>query len=572
MLNFKEYLIEATLQKLWSDALNSKPEKYGAGFAAAVEKDTWFTTVDGKNAVKLDKSNTTLLNVFKDALSKEGLIDKLVAADEGEKVLKWTTTSTGKKQAPKWKVVKSNKKVDYIKLNDLGKENVKPSDTPTGGEWESMISIGYNMQRLEEEYPLEDSAKKDEGYGIPVAEWQSMMDSFWLKWGESAVEVGKAFYAESDFAHLKMTQYGKGKGILTGPWKTWHTGGRKNTTPKTDMYVGEGGTGQRISLKKVGGGQVMSAAEGESIATFNAALAWMGEEDNAEVGKMIEEVKEGFKKVTLGGSITDLKAGKGFASAGTMDAKKRDALLADIATQDDVHDTLSKNMNTLFNNNADLKKWFLYEAATGSKKFGLKDKATADFVVEFDPSKKQSGAIKKYKDLRNPDGKDLKDLVAETQFYCAFKTGAKNPYTATRTKFVKAEKRANKNEQFEFDNIDDMPTLRHLIIDHIESNELTRTFLPENFEQLDEFALLNRAIQGIKRGASRLKAGAKEMYLNLTVRVKKFVEGLIEKVGMVLDKIKKLAGKALHALLKFFGFEVDKVTSSGPSLVFGKMG
>ena len=117
-----------------------------------------------------------------------------------------------------------------------------------------------------------------------------------------------------------------------------------------------------------------------------------------------------------------------------------------------------------------------------------------------------------------------------------------------------------------------MPTLRHLIIDHIESNELTRTFLPENFEQLDEFALLNRAIQGIKRGASRVKSSVKDMYLNLTVRVKNFVEGLIEKVGMVLDKIKKLAGKALHALLKFFGFEVDKVTSSGPSVVFGKMG
>ena len=555
MLNFKEYLIEATLQKLWSDALNSKPEKYGAGFAAAVEKDTWFTTVDGKNAVKLDKSNTTLLNVFKDALSKEGLIDKLVAADEGEKVLKWTTTSTGKKQAPKWKVVKSNKKVDYIKLNDLGKENVKPSDTPTGGEWESMISIGYNMQRLEEEYPLEDSAKKDEGYGIPVAEWQSMMDSFWLKWGESAVEVGKAFYAESDFAHLKMTQYGKGKGILTGPWKTWHTGGRKNTTPKTDMYVGEGGTGQRISLKKVGGGQVMSAAEGESIATFNAALAWMGEEDNAEVCKMIEEVKKGFKNLTLGGSITDLKAGKGFASAGTMDAKKRDALLADIATQDDVHDTLSKNMNTLFNNNADLKKWFLYEAATGSKKFGLKDKATADFVVEFYPSKKQSGAIKKYKNMGNSS--EVTKLANETQFYCAFKTGKKDPYTSMRTKHVK-------NEEY-------IPTLRHLIIDHIESNDSTRMFLPENYEQLDEFALLSRAIQGIKKGASRLKTGVKDMWLNLTDRVKIFLEGLFKKVSAALDKIKRLAGKALHALLEFFGFEVDKVDSSGPALIFHKM-
>ena len=227
-------------------------------------------------------------------------------------------------------------------------------------------------------------------------------------------------------------------------------------------------------------------------------------------------------------------------------------------------------MNKLFNDNADLKKWFLYEAATGGKKFGPDDKATADFVVEFDPSKKQSGAIKKFKDLRNPT--EINNLVNETDFYCAFKTGAKNPYTATRTKFVKAEKKKNINAEFEFDNIDDMPTLRHLIIDHIESNELTRTFLPENFEQLDEFALLNRAIQGIKRGATKLKTGAKELYLNLIVRVKNFVEGLVEKVGMVLDKIKKLAGKALHALLKFFGFEVDTVKSSGPALVFGKMG
>ena len=123
----------------------------------------------------------------------------------------------------------------------------------------------------------------------------------------------------------------------------------------------------------------------------------------------------------------------------------------------------------------------------------------------------------------------------------------------------------------EFENIEDVPTLRNLIIDHIESNELTRTFLPENFEQLDEFALLNRAIQGIKKGASKIKSSVKDIYLNLTVRVKKFLSDLFKKVGIVLNKIKKLAGKALHALLKFFGFNVDKVTSSGPSLIFANM-
>ncbi len=570
MLKFKEFLTEATKQQLWSDALNSKPEKYGAGFVDLVTNNHKFDLLDGSDTVVLDKSNKNLLDVFSGALGKNTLINDILAADKDQKIIKWNKTKSGKYQSPKWKVVSSNNNIDYIPLNHLGKDSVKPSSTPSGGEWESMISIGYNMQRLSQTTGPTETAAKAEEYGIPFNEYVSMKEDFWGKWGDSAIEVGKAFYAESDFGHKKMTQYGKGKGTLTGPWKSWHTGGRKNTTPKTDMYVGAGGKGQRISLKKVGGGQVMSAAEGESIATFNAALAWMGEENITEVSKMIEDMKKGFKKVTLGGSITDLKAKKGFASKGQMTEPERDGLMNQIATQDKVHEKLGEDMNTLFNKNPQLKYWFIYEAATGGKKFGPKDIATADFVVEFDPSKKQSGAIKKFKDLRNPT--EINNLVNETDFYCAFKTGAKNPYTAMRTKFVKDEKRSNKNEQFEFDNIDDVPTLRNLIIDHIESNELTRTFLPENFEQLDEFALLNRAIQGIKRGATKLKAGAKELYLNLIVRVKNFVEGLVEKVGMVLDKIKKLAGKALHALLKFFGFEVDTVTSSGPALVFGKMG
>ena len=132
-----------------------------------------------------------------------------------------------------------------------------------------------------------------------------------------------------------------------------------------------------------------------------------------------------------------------------------------------------------------------------------------------------------------------------------------------RTKHVAVDKNTNSEEY--------IPTLRHLIIDHIESNESTRRFLPENYEQLDEFALLNRAIQGIKKGASRLKTGVKDMWMNLTDRVKIFLEGLFKKVSAALDKIKRLAGKALNALLEFFGFEVDKVDSSGPAIIFHKM-
>ena len=566
MLNFKQYLLnEATKQELWTKALGSKPEKYGAGFAELVLADKPIELLDGSGSVILDKSNTDLLNVFKNALSKDGLIDNLVAADEDEKVLKWTTTKSGKKQSPKWKVIgKSDKiNIDYVPLNHLKKDSVNPSSTPTGGEWESMISIGYNMYRLGEfdskgnaVGPNDDSAKKDNGYGIPFTEYESLKKDFWNKWGTPAIKVGKAFYDLPELNGEKMTQNGKGTGTLTVPWKGWHTGGKKNTTPKTDMYVGIGKQGQRISLKKSPGGQGMSGALGESIATFQAALSWMGDEDNAKVGKMIEDMKAGYKKVQMEGSITDLKAGKGFAA--NMDARKKKALLDKLAAQDEVHGELSKKMNTLFNNNSDLKRWFVYEAATGGKKFGPKDISTADFVIEFDPAKEGKDAIQKNKDLRNPDtSQDLTDLVNETEFYCSFKTGKKDPYTATRTKTIKQEEY--------------IPTLRHLIIDHIESNKSTRMFLPENYEQLDEFALLSRAIQGIKKGASSLKAGVKDMWLNLTDRVKIFLEGLFKKVSAALDKIKRLAGKALHALLEFFGFEVDKVDSSGPALIFHKM-
>ena len=59
--------------------------------------------------------------------------------------------------------------------------------------------------------------------------------------------------------------------------------------------------------------------------------------------------------------------------------------------------------------------------------------------------------------------------------------------------------------------------------------------------------------------------------MNLTMRVAEFLKGLYKKVFAVLDKIKKLAGKALHALMRFFVFEIDNATSKGPAIIFAKM-
>lgn len=564
MLNFKEYLAESK-QSLWSDALNSKPEKYGAGFVDLVKADFWFDTIGGEESVQLDKSNTKLLDILSGALGKEGLTDALYDADPNQSVLKWgRITKTGQKQSPTWKATNSKNQTIYIPLNSLGKANVKPSETPTGGEWEGMISIGYNMKRLGEIAPTQTTANKNE-YGISAKEFKQMKKDFWGKWGESAIQVGNAFYDTLDKS--AMTQYGAGSGTLSNDWKNW---GGKNATPKTDMYLGSGEAGQRISLKKKGGSQLMSAAKNETIATFNAAMQLMGDNKNKEVGDLIEDIKEKFQTIDLGGTLKDLKDKKGFANPKNMSQKTHDDVMNKVASQEDVNTEIGNQINELLNNNQSLKEYFVFEAASGYTKFG-NTKATADFVIEFDPTKEGKSTIAQYREFGDMSGKivvskDIVNLANKTDFYCSFKTGAKSPYTSLRTKERKEDERKSKsNEQY------DIPTLRNLIIDHIESNELTKTFLPENFEQLDEFALLNRAIQGIKRGATRLKTTAKDMYMNLTMRVTEFLKGLYKKVFAVLDKIKKLAGKALHALMRFFGFEIDNATSKGPAIIFAKM-
>ena len=512
MLNFKEYLAESK-QSLWSDALNSKPEKYGAGFVDLVKADFWFDTIDGTDSFQLDKSNTKLLDILSGALGKEGLTDALYDADDNQSVLKWgRITKTGQKQSPTWKAINSKNKTVYVPLNSLGKANVKPSETPTGGQWEGMISIGYNMKRLGELAPTQTTANKKE-YGISAKEFKQMKKDFWGKWGESAIQVGNAFYDTLDKS--AMTQYGDGSGTLSNDWKNW---GGKNATPKTDMYLGGGEAGQRISLKKKGGSQLMSAAKNETIATFNAAMQLMGDNKNKEVGDLIEDIKEKFKTIDLEGTLTDLKDKKGFANPKNMSRKTHDDIMRRVSSQEKVNTAIGNQINELLNNNQSLKEYFVFEAASGYTKFG-NTKATADFVIEFDPTKEGKSTIAQYREFGDMSGKivvskDIVNLANKTDFYCSFKTGAKSPYTSLRTKERKEDERKLKsNEQY------DIPTLRNLIIDHIESNELTKTFLPENFEQLDEFALLNRAIQGIKRGATRLKSTVKDMYMNLTVRV-----------------------------------------------------
>ena len=173
------------------------------------------------------------------------------------------------------------------------------------------------------------------------------------------------------------------------------------------------------------------------------------------------------KTIDLEGTLTDLKDKKGFANPKNMSQKTHDDVMNKVASQENVNTEIGNQINELLNNNQSLKEYFVFEAASGYTKFG-NTKATADFVIEFDPTKEGKSTIAQYREFCDMSGKievskDIVTLANKTDFYCSFKTGAKSPYTSLRTKERKEDERKSKsNEQY------DIPTLRNLIIDHIE--------------------------------------------------------------------------------------------------------
>ena len=83
------------------------------------------------------------------------------------------------------------------------------------------------------------------------------------------IEAGERI-AQSIKDHFSMSgtekaeQYGRAKSGLTSFWKSH---GATDTTPKTDILIGD----KRLSLK-IGAAQLMSGGKAESTATFYAAM------------------------------------------------------------------------------------------------------------------------------------------------------------------------------------------------------------------------------------------------------------------------------------------------------------
>ena len=213
------------------------------------------------------------------------------------------------------------------------------------------------------------------------------------------------------------------------------------------------------------------------------------------------------------------------------------------------------------------KEHFVFEAASGLRKFANND-ATAGYLVEFDADRgsisynQRLGTMGSITDFKI-DSK-IKDMAARTNFYVSFKTGSKNPYSALRAN-VKAEE----TNLSDFDDFKGLPTLRDLVFETLKEDGTI--LLTEGYQELDEWALVRRAFDRVKKRASRVKGWVKDKAESAMKWLEGFVKKLFEKVKKALKALINLGAKALHALLNFFGIDIKGGSSDGPAIIFHKM-
>lgn len=148
----------------------------------------------------------------------------------------------------------------------------------------------------------------------------------------------------------------------------WSSFGASNTTPKTDVILGD----KKISVK-AGNAQLMSGGKNESVATFYAAAKHV---PNILKTKEAKDVINTFEKFV---SV-------GYTKSGSVDTALKGGKDKVINAGDIAHKEMRGKLEALFNKSPEFKIAFAKEAMSGLEKFGPGSPATADYVLSVDSS------------------------------------------------------------------------------------------------------------------------------------------------------------------------------------------
>ena len=530
MKTFQTYLTEGPLKSKDMDARNDYRERL-------------VNMIKAGDKIKLQKGGEVVLKYANDDV-KEILTDKLRAQKEISKV--------GVEVKRKLYQFKGSDR-KYYKLTDIMKSGqfskaagFKDPGDPSGADWENLITKAFN----------ESDGSIDTKTGYRPEQWNYEKPAGIFPIQEAAKELANEF---AKIGTGTMVQFGAGsKGEKPDPpaservskfWKDMvaEVGATASSIPKTDMLIG---STVKISLKKSGGSQTGSPTKGEAYATFQAAGQLVGENEKGQLNTLLAYIKDDWNtnhsdinartvssaiKKDVKSAGKDKKAARG-ARAG------RGAEVQAIPQKDDVkailaqsakHKEMSPIFTNFFNNNTMFKDYFVYEAASGYKKFSGGE-ATANKMVEFNPYSRTLTENINIGMGGVPSG-ELTAYSNQIKFDVGFKSSGGSISSSMR--LIKAEKEW------------EAPTFQDIVEDSLQEMDFS------DFYSLNEQRFLNEAA----------------WFKAIKDKISNVWDTIWNKTKKILDKIVALGKRALKALMKFFGVEVDYVTASGPDIIFGKM-
>ena len=381
----------------------------------------------------------------------------------------------------------------------------KGGATPTGEDWEALIICAYN------------------GIDENSNEWKRAQ-VFWSNYGEDAKKIANSF--SGIIKSSKLSQLGSSTAAIKPDW------GGTNKTPKTDIL---GNNNERISLKKAGGSQLMSAGKEETLATFHAAMKMMGDGNPASLKSFLDTLETKMGTMSERGTITALQQ---LRDSGETLTPAQEKAVAEMEQLQLNAAEITKDMAEIFKDMY-FKTCFCFEAATGTNKFADKD-AIANKLIEFE----DSGKITAHLPMNVIN--DAKVLASKNSFFVSFKTGSSTskPYLSLRTKQIAKSK------------LVEVTTFRDIINEEFNRYNFGEQILLEgDRQQLDEFQIFDKLIRGVKNVSSKVKDQVTSILNNIMKRIKE-----------AISYIKTLGANMFNAITNFLGMEVTNVNinTSGP--------
>ena len=423
------------------------------------------------------------------------------------------------------------KLTDLTKTGEFGGQGGSGS-SPSGAEWESLITHQFNLLLNKEN--ADTNAK-------------AIAEKFYPDYEKSAKAIATAFKKKLG-AKAVMTQYGA-KASKSNLSKMWASHGATNGTPKTDMFT----KNFNISLKKAGGSQLASGTKEETLATFHAALEYMGEsaDTRKDIGSIMEKIETSFQRIALDyskGDIDKLTSGETVKgkTKGSLDSKAQKELTKFTKT-DKFHKSLNAELKEVLKleKNKKFMEWYCFEAMSGYKKFKPGSQSAASVCVTFDDSSWDisminvtDGGLSKNLSGTPKLSREIKAKAKGIKVYSAFKSSGTKPYSVLRL--------SGDDHTPDEETLVDC-TLDSIIADELLADEEVKNLglnLTEDIVRLDEFAL-------IKSVFGKLKGVGKQATKWLT----NFFKKVAEKVKKVLKQIADLGKNWARALFQFLGIE-----------------